>query len=218
MVSSNCTLFHKELSFLVNYFYNNGFPRHIVYREINRFLNKIMHPKPIYDTADKLKLFLSLPYFGHQSEKMKIEIEKIMAKYFPQINIRIVLSNKNTTGSFFRYKDVVPKMQRSSVIYKYCCGQCPSTCYVGSTTRPLYMRVAEHSGCSFYTGNRLASPKETAVLVHSTEFSHNVAEENFKIVGATNNEISLRILESLHIFREKPNLNKTVSSFPLRIV
>ena len=81
--------------------------------------------------------------------------------------------------------------------------------------RPLYMREAEHLGCSFYTG---ASPKETSVLLHSTQFSHAVGEENFKIVGGTNNEISLRILESLHIMREKPNLNKTLSSFPLRIV
>ena len=80
------------------------------------------------------------------------------------------------------------------------------------------MRVAEHTGCSFYAGNRLASPKETAVLLHSTQFSHAVGEENFKIVGGTNNEISLRILESLHIMRDKPNLNKTLSSFPLSIV
>ena len=206
------------MSFLVEYFFNNGFPRGIVYKEIRRFLNNIIYPKPIYLSAAKFELFLCMDYVGHHSEKLKEEIERIMSKYFPQINLRVILSNKNTVGSFFRYKDSLPIMQRPSVVYKYCCGQCPATSYVGSTTRPLYMRVAEHSGRSFCTGKPLKYPKETAILDHSGKYLHSVEESNFKIIGSAKNEISLRILESLSIVKEKSILNKTSTSFPLKIV
>ena len=141
-----------------------------------------------------------------------------MSKYFPQINIRVIQTNKNTVGSVFKYKDVVPAMLRPSIIYEFCCGRCSSTSYVGSTTRPLYKRVAEHRGRSFCTGELAKNPKETAILTHGKNFSHGVGEENFKIIGSTKNEISLRILESLIIKEKKPNLNKNLSAFPLLVV
>ena len=72
--------------------------------------------------------------------------------------------------------------------------------------------------CSFYTGKPLKSPKETAILAYSTNSKHPGERDNFKIIGTTNGEISLRILESLLILRDKPNLNKALSSFPLNIV
>ena len=60
-----------------------------------------------------------MPYFGPHSDKLVVEIEKIMGKYFPQIDLRIILVNKNTIGSYFSFKDVLPTLQRSSVIYIY---------------------------------------------------------------------------------------------------
>ena len=140
-----------------------------------------------------------------------------MGKYFPQIELKIILVNNNTIGSYFSFKDVLPTMQRSSVIYKYCCDRCPATSYLGSTCRPLYMRIAEHRGRSIANDNLLGNPKYSAIREHCVRSSHGLAPENFSIVGSANNEVSLRILESLTIVRDKPNLNKTLSSFPLNI-
>ena len=216
-VSSSMTGFHKELFFLVNYFFDNGYPRSLVYREIRKFLYNIMNPTPKIPTVEKYKMFISMPYFGPHSDKLVSEIEKIMGKFFPQIDIKIILVNKNTIGSFFSFKDVLPTLQRSSVIYKYCCDRCPATSYLGSTSRPLYMRIAEHRGRSIANDNLLGNPKYSAIREHGVRSSHRICPDNFSIVGTAKNEISLRILESLMIARDKPNLNKTLTSFPLNI-
>ena len=79
------------------------------------------------------------------------------------------------------------------------------------------MRIAEHRGRSIANDNLLGNPKYSAIREHAIRASHGVCSENFKIVGTAKNEISLRILESLMIAKDKPNLNKTLSSFPLNI-
>ena len=78
--------------------------------------------------------YASLPYFGPQSEKLKAELSKLLNKYFPQHNFRIILVNKFTIGSFFRFKDKLPVNMLSSVIYEFSCAQCASD-YIGMTTR-----------------------------------------------------------------------------------
>ena len=212
-------VFHKELSFLLICFSNNGFPRSVVYREINRFITKIMHPSVPIHSASKQKIYISMPYLGKHSDGLRGEVEKVVGKFFPQIDLRIICSNPNTIGSFFRFKDILPTMQRSSVVYEFCCGRCPSTTYVGSTIRPLYMRVAEHRGRSYRTGELLQKPPHSNIREHCLGSPHHYPADNtFKILGQAKNKISLRILESLHIAKTKPNLNNQQSAFPLQLV
>ena len=45
--------------------------------------------------------------------------------------------------SFFRFKDLVPKMKRSSAVYKISCMDCYSF-YNGKTKRHLHTRIQEH--------------------------------------------------------------------------
>ena len=42
--------------------------------------------------------------------------------------------------------------------------------------------------------------------------------DNFSISGSTDNNVDLRILESLFIHKQKPVLNEAQSAFPLLIV
>ena len=71
------------------------------------------------------------------------------------------MPNKNSIGSLFRFKDHLHLNMLSSVVYKYSCAQCASGTYVGSTTRALHMRIAEHRGRSFRTGKLVQSPKSS---------------------------------------------------------
>ena len=64
VVSSSYINFHRELSFLVEYFFENGFSRAIVYREIRKFLNRIAYPRPVYTTTAKFKLSVFWVSFG----------------------------------------------------------------------------------------------------------------------------------------------------------
>ena len=120
----------------------------------------------------------------------------------------------------FPFKDVLPNELRSSIVYKYSCvhGMCTSA-YVGSTVRTLQTRVSEHLGVSNRTGHPLTNPPQSSIRAHAMQCpSSNISLDNFQIVASANSSVHLRILESLYIYRLKPNQNETLSAFPLKIV
>ena len=110
----------------------------------------------------------------------------------------------------------------SSIIYQYSCPNACGSGYIGMTARNLYMRIGEHAGKSFRTGNAISTP------VHSTISDHNITclpsgpdnvnINNFKILYSCNSTYDLTICESLHIHKIKPQLNNTVRSYPLFIL
>ena len=217
-VCSTFTALNKELSFLVQYFHNNGYPKQLVYAQIRKFIQYISHPTPVYTTVEKRKMFISLPFFGAQSEKLKTEILDTLAKFYPQLDLKIILSNTYTIGSLFNYKDRLPMTLRSSIIYKYSCAHCASGTYVGLTTRPLHMRIAEHQGRSFRSGNAPQNPVPSSIRDHSLKCSKQISSSEFSIIGQTKPGNHLEILESLYIFKLRPTLNNHMSSFPLKLV
>lgn len=88
------------------------------------------------------QIFLVFPFFGPQSKKMKLELEKL-TKYFPCVHFNIILVNNFWIGCFFHYKDKLPSAGRSSLVYSYRCAKCASQ-DVGMTARTLRTRVFEH--------------------------------------------------------------------------
>ena len=69
-------------------------------------------------------------------------------------------------------------------------------------------------GRSFRTGNLVQSSK-SSIREHADRCSKTIDNNDFKVIGQEDNETHLRILESLHILRLKPNLNEMQSAFPL---
>ena len=109
-------------------------------------------------------------------------------------------------------------MSRSSVVYKYGCPLCGDQ-YVGSTSRTLFVRASEHGGRSHRTGALLTCPPHSAIRDHCEQTCLGpVSYDDFNILAVAPDLVSLRILESLHIFKSKPKLNDSNSSFPLNIV
>ena len=104
-----------------------------------------------------------------------------------------------------------------SLVYKFCCARCASE-YIGSTTRTVHTRVAEHAGRSFRTGSILSVSPHSMVRTHSESCGVPVTLDDFYIISSTSSAIDLRILESMHIFKLKPILHYTQSSYPLSIV
>ena len=137
--------------------------------------------------------------------------------FFPFLNPRIVLMNSFSIGHFFRYKDRLPKCCQSTVVYKFCCASCGAS-YVGSTLRNLHSRIQQHLGKSVRTGKFLLKPDPSPIRDHSLACDTLVAQDNFSILGKTSAVFDLRILESLHIFKQKPSLNNMSSSVPLQTV
>ena len=140
----------------------------------------------------------------------------LVGSFFGQVNLRVIFTNKNTIASIFQFKERLPVDLQSSIVYQYSCAQCASGSYVGSTTRSLHMRIAEHMGRSFRTGNVVQSSK-SSIREHASKCSNIIDSDKFTIIGQEKNETYLRILESLCILKLKPSLNDMQSAFPLRI-
>ena len=214
-LSSNYQLMHMEFEFLKRFFKSNGYPSYIIDRSIRQLLDNREKQSTNCDPVSFLSF--KFPYFGNQSEKMKKELYSSLNKYFPELKINLVFVNDFKIGSFFRFKDTLPKSVRSGLIYEFSCAQCASR-YVGSTNRNLYMRAAEHAGKSFRTQAILSQPPSSAIRPHSQACNSEISIDQFKILDFNSDFTDLRILESLYIYNTKPVLNSTESAFPLTIL
>ena len=194
-ISSNFVALHLELEFLKSFFHNNGFLLPIVEMHIKKFLNNNRQVKLLIPTVDKQKIYFSLPYFGTQSDNLKRELELILYKYFQHLDFKIVLFNSSKIGSFFIFKDQLPKFLRSNDVYKFSCGRCPSQ-YIGSTCRTLGVRACEHIGKSHRTGIPLNRSPHSAVRSHCDRCSGDLSLDHFDAL-CTSSGLDLRILECL---------------------
>ena len=220
-ISSNYFLMHQEFDFLKQYFQQNGYPEFLFVKNVRRFLHRIFsaNDRTESNSNNLIKKYFSLPFFRPQSDKMQKERKLLFLKHFPKIDVNIVLVNNWNIGSFFNYKDSLPLCAQTSVVYEYKYSQCRDAMYIGSTYRTLHARMSEHKGVSPRTGARLTS-YHSAVRHHAeNKCGAAVSVESFKILDMTRDDkVGLRILESLYIFKRKPNLNDANSSFPLNIV
>ena len=65
-------------------------------------------------------------------------------------NLKIVLTSPVRVISFFTFKDKLPKMSLSGLVYKYKCGGCNAT-YYGKTKCRFKVRICKHLGISHLT-------------------------------------------------------------------
>ena len=122
-----------------------------------------------------------------------------------------------TIGSLFKFKDTVPYLMRSLVVYKYTCPRCNLGTYLGSTRRMLKVRIDSHRGVSHRTGCNLSKKEFSNIRDHANKCKAQINYDNFEIIGQATNDTSLLILESLYIKQLVPSLNSQSSSAPLFI-
>lgn len=218
-ISSKLSCFDREIQFLRNYFCDNGYTSKLFNNLQKQVLNKIYNVRNVNSCYDvkKLQSYFKFEYFGPQSEKLKIDLDKLILKYFPYIDAKLIFINNFKTGNFFKFKDVLPKCCENSVVYQYCCASC-GVSYVGSTIRALHCRVQQHAGRSFRTGQHLSSPDYSVIRDHCQNCNGSILLKDFSIIGRNNeSEINLRILETLFIKSLKPGLNQSNSAVNLFI-
>ena len=217
-VSSSYEIFHKEIMFLKDYFFKNGFPRKYFESKVKNFLDgKYCKGEATDDVQISESKYFVIPFIGDLSYKLRNELDYLFLHYFSNFKINIIFVNSQTIGSMFGYKDKLPKASRSSVVYQYSCSRCESV-YVGSTLRALKTRVSEHAGRSVRTGQMLSSPLFSSVRIHAEQCDTHVSIADFKILDHSKYSSDLRILEAMYISKIVPNLNETVQSHPLNIV
>ena len=215
-ICSNFELLNKEFQHIKQIFHLNGFGYRFVDKQIGIFLSNKFNSS-CRMISDKQKLYFTIPYFGSQSDELRTEISKLLHKYFSNISFQLILCNPYKLRNFFSYKDKISKGMRSALVYKYCCARCASE-YVGSTSRALATRVAEHAGRSFRTNRILTNPPNSNIYEHANNCDSPITLDNFSILNSCSNISDLHILESLYIYKLKPVLNSSQSAVPLHIV
>ena len=132
---------------------------------------------------------------------------QLFKKFYPQIRLRVILVNNNTIGNLFKFKDRLPTMLCSGIVYKYSCGGCDAT-YVGKSQRHLKTRISEHRGVSVRTGKPITRPAFSNIRDHAWDTDHRIIEDNFKIITKSTYNSDLSILEALAIHEHRPSLNE----------
>ena len=149
-----------------------------------------------------------------QNKTFENDIGRILQEFFPHINLRLIFSNNFSIGSMLPFKDCVPKLMKSNVVYKYKCGICHSM-YIGETTRHYATRIAEHKGVSPLTGAPM-SKVNSHIHDHYFQTGNIIKDENFSILFSTD-PFDIQLSESIAI-HELNNLNEKHSSTPLKIL
>ena len=101
----------------------------------------------------------------------------------------------NCWKGLMKFKDVLPASLSSSVIYKYTCREY-SASYIGMTSKQLKIRISQHMGRSFRTGNINSNEiNNSKIFEHFEQKDHPIRVEDFKILTSCPNE-DLFIFES----------------------
>ena len=214
-ITSNWENFHKEIDFLSEFFKNNFYPDFLFNNFISKFLdNKFRPPSPI-PTVPKLPMYAAVPFI--QNCRFHKVLKETISKYFPALDLKVIPKNPLTLGSLFKFKDGLPPLMHSLVVYSFSCPGCKSETYIGATKRMLKVRIDSHKGVSHRTGYSLNKKEFSNIRNHCLKCKVSLAYENFSIVARAPDNFSLPILESLCIKQYVPSLNDQSSSITLHI-
>ena len=163
-LSSHINSFTHELDFLRNFFWTNGYPSGLIENTFRKFLNNVFSPPAPVSLWNNIgwQVFLTCSF----------EITKyfkcILPFYFPQIDFKFALKNDFKVRKFFPFRDKLPAEMLSNVIYQFKCFVSNDT-YIGSTSKQAKVRISQHLGISYRTGNRLQNPPHSAPRIYSLD-------------------------------------------------
>ena len=156
---------------------------------------------------------LVLPYLGSISLQTRTKLKKSLKNILNCCKLQIVFKNKTRLGNNFHFKDQIPKDLTSGVVYKFHSGLCNES-YYGECIRHLNVRIGEHTGISPLTRKQV-KPKSSSVADHLLLCNHSASYDDFSILTHDSSKFLLELKESLLILRDKPSLNRNITSAPL---
>ena len=168
--------------------------------------------KEITLTVEKKSLVLAPPYLGSMSLQTMTKLKKPLRNILNCCKLQIAFKNKTRSGNFF-FKDQTPKDLTVGVACKFQCGLCNES-YYGECMRHLNVRIGEHIGISPLTRKQV-KPKNSSVADHLLLCNHSASYDDFSILTRESKKFLLELKESLLIMRDKPFLNRSITSAPL---
>ena len=98
-------------------------------------------------------VFVKLPFLGSTSFQIRKKLQKLFSDKLTSCNLKIAFTSPVRVKSFFTFKDKLPKMLLSGLVYQYKCGGCNATNY-GKTKHHFKVRIWEHLVISHLTEKR----------------------------------------------------------------
>ena len=213
-ICSNWTNFHNELVFLKDTFFKNEYPISFIDKCFKTFLDQLYLKRPQVLIAEKKTLTLVLNFLGKLSLQTRTKLQKVLKRTLSCSKIQIVFKNQINLSNLFHFKDHLPYNLMSCDVYKFQCGRCNAS-YYGETDRHLKIWLGEHIGISPLTFEKVKPSAESLIRDHLLFYNHDPSFDDFTILAQGANKFLLEIKESLLIKRDKPIINKNISSAPL---
>ena len=151
-------LFHKEVAYLKNLFYSNGYSIPFFDKILCQFQNEKTDSKT---EEEFINLFI-IPYLGKISKKNSVyKIQSLIKKRF---DTKITIVYKATkVREYFSLKSKTPLILNSNVVYKFTCSRDANVRYIGTSARHLSIRAGEHLNVSRSGKSAIKEHKKNAV-------------------------------------------------------
>ena len=134
--------FHFEIDHLKTILIKDNYPPIFLDLCIKSFLNKLYTPEVVIQNVPKRSVFVKLPFLGSTSLQIQKKLQKLFIDKLTSYNLKIVFKSFFRVKSFLTFKDMLPKMLLSGLVYKYKCGGCNTT-YYGKTNAILKPKLAK---------------------------------------------------------------------------
>ena len=118
-ICSDWTKFQKELNFLKQIFLKNGYPSSFIDNCFKTFVDKLFIKHPQLAKVQKKILFLSLPYLGDISLRIRTKLRKSFKGLLNSCKLQISFKSQRKLSNVFHFKDGLPFDLVSGVAYKY---------------------------------------------------------------------------------------------------
>ena len=211
----------KEINRIKEILLDNGYPEEFVLKQISKKITQFSNPKRF--GPDKCPVYLRLNYTGRASLILEKNVRTAVENCYGSVAVRTVFISRQMLPT--SRKDVLPALQKSSVIYEYKC-HCDSR-YVGRTSQQLQDRIKQHipkwlrqqliratkrtqPGRAFKQSQ--ATPEcDSAIgqhLLENAQCAANYNEDQFSILDTARNGFHLSVLEASYIRERRPILCK----------
>ncbi len=227
-ICSNIDLLKKELQRIAEFASWNGYPRHMTNKLINAF-----SPPPLnHDTApdnnntenentnpNPPTIWIHLPFIGKRGSSLIRSCTNKISRLLIARPTFITIYDTTNSNTYLNLKDRTDKELQSSVVYKFSCPGCQLS-YIGKTDRCLRTRIKEHSSdknsevhrnimsCEhFQYYQTLLNLPNTLLAQFDPHTTEAIIYQNCVILDKSRHWSLLLYKESLHIHRQKPELN-----------
>lgn len=219
-IASDMSVFHVDVEKLKKRLRLNGFPTYLIDQVTSKVLMRYHAQQDNQqDTQqpDRERVYIALPYLGPVSIILKRQLTKLVQKFYPSVQLKVVFRRGFRISNLFNYKDKFPIACRSMIVYYIQCKKCgPSQAYIGKTINSLYERF-HASG----TGHLHPNNIESALLKHCVESNDPECAFHFddvKILESGRFDEEIRFIESILLKYDRQNLNTCERSIELKVV